>query len=41
MNIKSIAISNFRSIKGASFGVVSFNILVGQNNHGKTNAFTD
>lgn len=40
MKIKQITIRNFRSIKEKeSLSFKSFNILVGQNNHGKTNFF--
>lgn len=40
MNIKDINIKNFRSIKEESgLTFQKFNILVGQNNHGKTNFF--
>ena len=40
MNIKEITIKNFRSIKEkGSLSFKTFNILVGQNNHGKTNFF--
>ncbi len=37
MKIKSIAATNFRSLKNVSLDVASFNVFVGQNNHGKTN----
>lgn len=39
MKIKSIEIKNFRSIKDAIIEMSDFNILVGQNNCGKTNFF--
>lgn len=39
MRIKSIEIKNFRSIKDAQIEASDFNILVGQNNCGKTNFF--
>lgn len=39
MKINSIKINNFRSIKEAEITPSSFNIFVGQNNHGKTNFF--
>lgn len=41
MNIKEVIVKNFKSIKGEEDALVfkSFNILVGQNNHGKTNFF--
>ncbi|USE34046.1 AAA family ATPase [Endozoicomonas sp. SCSIO W0465] len=39
MKIKEIKISNFRSIKEAKFTPSSFNVFVGQNNHGKSNLF--
>lgn len=39
MKIQSITIQNFRSIKNATFTANNFNILVGQNNAGKTNFF--
>lgn len=37
MRIKNITIENFRSVKKENIGLDGFNILVGQNNHGKTN----
>jgi len=39
MKIKSITVSNFRSIEHVSFNVSDFNIFIGQNNCGKTNFF--
>jgi putative ATP-dependent endonuclease of the OLD family len=39
MRIAEITIRCFRSIKGATIVPGSFNIFVGQNNHGKTNMF--
>lgn len=39
MIIKNIRIENFRSIEEASLDLGTFNIQVGQNNHGKTNYF--
>ncbi len=39
MKISRIKINNFRSIKEAEITPTSFNIFVGQNNHGKTNFF--
>lgn len=39
MKISSISIKNFRSIEQANFKTDNFNILVGQNNCGKTNFF--
>ena len=39
MKIKSITVSNFRSIEYASLNVSDFNIFIGQNNCGKTNFF--
>lgn len=40
MNIKSLKIHNFRSIKDAFFNLYDYSILVGSNNAGKTNIFT-
>lgn len=37
MKIKEIRIKNFRSIKEVTVNPARFNILVGQNNHGKSN----
>lgn len=39
MRITKITIKNFRSIKSAEFEPNKFNVLAGQNNHGKTNLF--
>jgi putative ATP-dependent endonuclease of the OLD family len=39
MRITKITISNFRSIEAAEIVPSPFNVLVGQNNHGKTNFF--
>ncbi|WP_168926775.1 ATP-dependent nuclease [Nitrincola schmidtii] len=39
MKIKAILIKNFRSIKDVVLTPSKFNILVGQNNHGKSNFF--
>src|SRR3989338_2383458 len=39
MRISKIIVDNFRSIKHAEIEADSFNIFVGQNNHGKTNFF--
>lgn len=39
MKIKEIRIKNFRSIKDATVNPARFNVLVGQNNHGKSNFF--
>jgi putative ATP-dependent endonuclease of the OLD family len=39
MKIERIKIENFRSLKHAEFNADNFNILVGQNNCGKTNFF--
>lgn len=39
MRIKTITVSNFRSIAEAVISADEFNIFVGQNNHGKTNLF--
>jgi len=40
MKIKSIKIHNFRSIKDSEFMLNNYNILVGANNSGKSNAIT-
>ncbi|MFM0480618.1 AAA family ATPase [Paraburkholderia strydomiana] len=37
MLISAISIANFRSLRNVQLATSSFNILVGQNNHGKTN----
>ena len=39
MRIARIKVRNFRSIKEVEMTPSSFNILIGQNNHGKTNFF--
>ena len=39
MKISRIKVKNFRSIKEADIAPSSFNVFVGQNNHGKTNFF--
>ena len=39
MKISKIKVKNFRSIKEAEITPSSFNVFVGQNNHGKTNFF--
>ena len=39
MKISRVKISNFRSIESADIAPSAFNVLVGQNNHGKTNFF--
>lgn len=39
MQIKSISVQNFRSIRNATFECRCFNIFVGPNNAGKTNLF--
>jgi predicted ATP-dependent endonuclease of OLD family len=39
MNIKKVKIENFRSIERLDESFDKFNVLVGQNNHGKTNFF--
>lgn len=39
MQMRSIKVENYRSIKQSEINLSSFNILVGQNNHGKTNFF--
>lgn len=39
MRISKITINNFRSIQFAEVQPTTFNVLVGQNNHGKTNFF--
>ncbi|MCP2619788.1 AAA family ATPase [Candidatus Aminicenantes bacterium AC-334-K16] len=40
MEIKSIRIHNFRSIKDAEFELCDYNVFVGANNSGKTNVLT-
>ena len=39
MKIKSIKIKNFKSLREVEVDTSSFNVFVGQNNHGKTNLF--
>ena len=39
MHIKKIRVLNFRSIESVEIDAGAFNVLVGQNNHGKTNFF--
>lgn len=39
MQISKITINNFRSVEHAELSPSAFNVLVGQNNHGKTNFF--
>lgn len=39
MKISKIIVNNFRSVKNCCLDVDDLNILVGQNNHGKTNFF--
>jgi putative ATP-dependent endonuclease of OLD family len=39
MRIKRVSLRNFRSLLEASFEPTAFNILVGRNNHGKSNLF--
>lgn len=39
VRISKITICNFRSIEQAILAPSAFNVLVGQNNHGKTNFF--
>ena len=39
MRISNIKVENFRSIEWADLSPTAFNVLVGQNNHGKTNFF--
>jgi putative ATP-dependent endonuclease of the OLD family len=39
MRISKIEIKNFRSIQTAIFDPAAFNVMVGRNNHGKTNTF--
>ncbi len=39
MKITRIKIENFRSIEFTEIALGAFNVLVGQNNHGKTNFF--
>ncbi len=37
MKIARVIIRNFRSIENVGFSPEAFNVMVGQNNHGKTN----
>lgn len=37
MRISKITVKNFRSLKGVEIECRQFNVLIGQNNHGKTN----
>jgi len=39
MRISKITVENYRSIRRAEIDASAFNVLVGQNNHGKTNLF--
>jgi putative ATP-dependent endonuclease of OLD family len=39
MQITKLIVKNFRSIESADISPSAFNVLVGQNNHGKTNLF--
>lgn len=39
MKIQSIVIKNFRSLRSVEIDVGSFNVLIGKNNHGKSNFF--
>jgi putative ATP-dependent endonuclease of OLD family len=39
MKIKRVKVKNFRSVREAEITPSSFNVFVGQNNHGKTNLF--
>jgi putative ATP-dependent endonuclease of OLD family len=39
MKISKISIKNYRSLRGVTIDAASFNVFVGQNNHGKTNLF--
>ncbi len=39
MKIKSIKVKNFKSLREVEVDAASFNVVVGQNNHGKTNLF--
>jgi predicted ATP-dependent endonuclease of OLD family len=39
MKISKITIHNFRSLREVSFAPGQFNVLIGQNNHGKSNLF--
>src|ERR1035437_6133461 len=39
MKIKTVTVTNFRSLRSVVLEAASFNVFVGQNNHGKTNLF--
>jgi putative ATP-dependent endonuclease of OLD family len=39
MRLTKVTINNFRSIQHAEMEDNRFNVLAGQNNHGKTNIF--
>jgi len=39
MKISGIRVKNYRSLREVTLDTVSFNVFVGQNNHGKTNLF--
>ena len=39
MRIAKIEIKNFRSVQSTTFEPAAFNVMVGRNNHGKTNVF--
>ncbi|NLX25389.1 MAG: ATP-binding protein [Lentisphaerae bacterium] len=39
MRISKITVRNFRSLKNVEIAPTKFNVLIGQNNHGKTNLF--
>ncbi len=39
MKIKTIKVNNFKSLREIEVTAASFNVFVGQNNHGKTNLF--
>ena len=40
MKISKVEINNFKSIEKASFTASDFTVLIGQNNHGKTNVLS-
>ncbi|HEY0908581.1 MAG TPA: AAA family ATPase [Candidatus Paceibacterota bacterium] len=40
MKISKVEINNFKSIEKASFSASDFTVLIGQNNHGKTNVLS-
>jgi len=40
MKISKVKISNFKSIENATFNASDFSVLIGQNNHGKTNVLS-